>query len=123
MIDVKNCDLITLFMFRYALDKPNDTVNLTRDIIDLQSFPERLHDSYLPEWQTYVKKELYRVERANEQEKQTLLAHLSDLQQSNNETFIRLCALINTAVKVNNSPEVTVMTTPLKSYVTQLLKI
>lgn len=123
MIDVENCDLLSLFMFRYALDRPNDTVDLQRDILDLQSFPERLNDSYKDEWQTYVKRELHKKQRAGKQEMQALIARLSDLEKQNDETFNRLRSKIDVAVKVNNSPDVTVMTTPLKSYVNQLLKI
>lgn len=123
MIDVKNCDLLTLFMFRFALDRPNDTVDLQRDILDLQSFPERLNDSYKAEWQTYVKRELHKKQREGKQEMQALIARLSDLEKQNDETFNRLRSKIDMAVKVNNSPDVTVMTTPLKSYVNQLLKI
>jgi len=123
MFDIKQCDLKTLFMFRFALDKTNDTVNLEKDINDLSGFPERLTDSYLAEWQSYVKRELNKIEKAGEAAKQSFALNIDKLQSGENTQFEHLYAKIKTAEKVNNSPEVAVMTTPLKSYVNQLLKL
>ncbi len=121
MIDVNDCDFIQLFLLRYALDKPNDIVNLERDILDLQYFPERLQDSYLAEWKAYIKPELIALQRRDEHH--NLANIMVNLEQGDNPHFNRLYDVIKTADKVNNSDAVTVMTTPFKSFVNQLLKI
>lgn len=123
MIDVNQCDVSTLFMFRFALDKANDTVDLRKDIDDLSSFPERLTQSYLAEWRCYVKRELSKIQKNKGTKKQALKDTLMTIQKGENQDFNHLYERIKTAEKVNNSPSVTVMTTPLKSFVNQLLKL
>jgi hypothetical protein len=123
MLDVENCDLLTLFTARYALDKPNDVVNLQRDVSDLQGFPERLEQSYKAEWRIFVKRELHKLQGSSDTGKQNLAAKLSRLEKGSDAKFEQMAEIIKTAIKVNNSPSVTVMTTPLKSYVNQLLKL
>lgn len=49
-------NLPSLFVYRYLLDKPNDIVNLQKDIQDLPFFPERLNASYQDEWIIFCKK-------------------------------------------------------------------
>jgi glycosyltransferase involved in cell wall biosynthesis len=49
-------NLPSLFVYRYLLDKPNDIVNLQKDIQDLPFFPERLNASYQDEWIVFCKK-------------------------------------------------------------------
>jgi len=123
MFDVETCDIQTLFMYRYALDKPIDTVDLTQDVRDLQYFPERLADSYEAEWLSYVKRELHALQSSDSQRHEMLLIHLTKMQKGDDEIFNELIALINIAIKVNDSSDVAVLTTPLRAYVQQLLKV
>lgn len=123
MQDINHCDLITLFTFRYALDKPNDIVNLKFDILDLQNFPERLNLSYEAEWRTYVKRAIHNIKTSRFGNKTSLETHISGLLDGTCEEFNQLLDIVKTAMAVNNSTQVTVINTPLKNYVHQLLKL
>jgi hypothetical protein len=122
-IDVENCDLMSLFTFRFALDDTNDVVDLKQDIRDLTSFPERLYSSYEAEWRVYVKRKLHALDKAPKHKQVALVKLLNKLENDDDENYIKLREIINTAIKVNNSSSVTVMTTPLKSYVNYLLTL
>jgi hypothetical protein len=123
MQDINNCDLITLFTLRYALDKPDDIVNLKFDILDLQNFPERLDISYEAEWRTYVKRAIHSIKTSRFRTKKYLEAHINELLDGTSEEFNTLLEIVKTAMAVNNSTQVTVINSPLKTYVQQLLKL
>jgi hypothetical protein len=122
-IDVDNCDLKTLFILRFMLDRVQDISDLNADIHDLQSFPERLESSYIAEWRAYVKRELHQLKNASSQRQTKLLERLESVGNGKDAEFEQLQNFINTALKVNNCASVTVMTTPLKSYVNYLLQL
>ncbi|MFC4698597.1 hypothetical protein ACFO4O_00300 [Glaciecola siphonariae] len=121
--NIGQCDISTLFSYRYVLDKKDDIVDLHQDIRDLRAFPERIADSYQAEWTSYVKRELHNISKRSQKEKAALITSLQMLESGQDEEFEALREIINTAIKVNISPDVTVMTTPLKRYVSQLLTL
>ncbi|WP_137168456.1 hypothetical protein [Salinimonas lutimaris] len=53
-----------LLALRVLFDDPDDIVDLDQDIADLRYFPERLHASYRPEWETYILHALIKRYRA-----------------------------------------------------------
>jgi hypothetical protein len=107
-------------LYRFALDRDDDIVNLEQDVLDLQNFPERLEISYEAEWRSYVRRALFRLS-TDEQNK--LENNLAVLLGGNNEHFNQLLNVLKTAIAVNNSTQVTVLNSPLKNYVQQLLKL
>jgi hypothetical protein len=123
MQNINNCDLLTLFTFRFALDQANTVVNLKLDILDLQSFPERLEVSYEAEWRTYVKRAMHNIEKSPVGDKASLEKSISALLDGHSDEFNEQLRIVKTAMAVNNSTEVTVINTPLKTYVQNLLNL
>ncbi len=123
MQNINNCDLLTLFTFRFALDQANSIVKLKLDILDLQSFPERLELSYEDEWRTYVKRAIHNIERSPLGNKAALQESINALLDGHSDEFNMQLSIVKTALAINNSTEVTVINTPLKTYVNNLLKL
>lgn len=123
MQNLENADLYTLFALRYAVDKKHDLVDLKQDVLDLQGFPERIEISYQAEWRSYVKKELHRLQRSSNSAIAELEAQVNELQSGHNDEFNGLLSILKTATAVNNSEEVSVISTPVKKYVHQLLQL
>ncbi|MBT1451375.1 hypothetical protein KJ365_10850 [Glaciecola sp. XM2] len=120
MLDLQQCDVLSLFLYRFALDRDDDIVNLEQDVLDLQNFPERLEVSYEAEWRSYVRRALFKL---SSDEQYQLEDKLTVLLAGNNPHFNQLLNILKTAIAVNNSTQVTVLNSPLKNYVQQLLKL
>lgn len=120
MNDIDNTDVLTLFAYRYLLDKSNDIVNLKQDVIDLQTFPERLFSSYKAEWTRYIKREL-----ATKQTSQNLIhLNIEDILSSESQKeYAYLKGLVSMAIKIEATEKVKVIDTPLKVYINQLMKL
>ncbi|WP_395338637.1 hypothetical protein PN836_012200 [Ningiella sp. W23] len=123
MQEIDTCGITDLFTLRYAMDKKNDIVNLREDVLDLQSFPERLYASYQAEWRKYVKRALHQLQAHDDEQKRAFQNKVSELQSGQSGEFNELLAVVNTAIVVNDSQQVSVLTTPLKRYVEDLLKL
>ncbi|MEM0912054.1 MAG: hypothetical protein AAGJ37_13825 [Pseudomonadota bacterium] len=120
MTDLDTADVMTLFTFRYLLDKPNDIVDLTQDVLDLQAFPERLFGSYKEEWTRYIKREL-----ATKQTSKNLI-HLDIkevLSSDSLEEYESLKQIVSMALSIEATEKVIVIDTPLKAYLNQLMKL
>nr|WP_136250883.1 hypothetical protein [Ningiella ruwaisensis] len=120
---VDQLDIKSLFIFRYLLDRADDIVDLKKDIHDLRHFPERLETSYKHEWRTYVKKELHLLEESDYGQRLEIEQHFHHIVNSPEHPFDEMLTIVEFAQKVNNSDTVTVMTTPLKRYVHELLRL
>nr|WP_233095096.1 hypothetical protein [Alteromonas sp. IB21] len=115
----------TLLAFRVLFDEPLDIVDLAQDIADLALYPERLHESYRKEWETYVIKAL-----ALEIKKQDNLApgefielmmtKVEDI-QNNNDTYSNLLRQVHHAKSILLSDNTIVFPTPLRQQLTAFL--
>lgn len=114
-------DIYTIFIYRYLFDKKHDIVNLKADVHDLQHFPERLMTSYQDEWQKYNRKAANeRNIDLHKQDTKLLIATLCAQQQEELKIFLNI---IENTVAINNSTNIKVIKTELKSYIESLLKL
>jgi hypothetical protein len=91
--------------------------------MDLQNFPERLEVSYQAEWRTYVKRAIHNIEKSALGDKVSLQKRINALLDGHSNEFNAQLSIVKTAMAVNNSTQVTVINTPLKTYVNNLLKL
>lgn len=120
-LKMDNKRIYTIFTYRYVLDKNNDIVDLTQDVLDLKQFPERLTGSYCFEWEKYNKKEMYKQKvGANTGELKRLVSNLPFEKQ---RELKYLLSIIEKTMLVLRSPNIIVIKSELKSYIENLLKI
>ena len=119
-MDIDKCDLVTLFTFRYLLDKANDVVDLKQDVFDLQYFPERLHASYADEWRNYIKRRIM-VDGKDPIDEQSI-SQIAEKDEKHKE-YEQLKSIVIMALKINESSNVQSIQSPLKHYIEQLLKL
>ncbi len=112
-------DIETLFTLRYMLDDPSDIVNLSQDIADLTSFPERLFGSYQFEWQTYIKREAKKRKQAIDSI--DLIELINQLPDSHKTDYLGMLELVRNSQIITNSSNVKVIKSPLKTYIEALL--
>ena len=115
-----NNEIVTLFTYRYLLDEPQPPHDFKQDIEDLRVFPERLEISHVDEWRSYIRRYINR-KKLSDTELETLTKRLDIPEIS--EEFQYLKAILITALKINDSPEIKVINTPLKAYLNKLIKM
>ena len=116
----ENNEIITLFTYRYLLDEPQPPHDFKQDIEDLRVFPERLEVSHVDEWRSYIRRYINRNKLSNA-ELETLTKRLDTPEVSEEYQYLR--SIVITALKINNSPEVKVINTPLKEYLNKLINM
>ncbi len=120
MIELEKADVITLFTYRYLVDKSDDIVDLRQDVLDLQSFPERLYGSYQEEWKRYIKREI----ATKQMSKNLIQLDLEDVLTSDSlEEYEALKQIVSTAMQVESTENVKVIDTPLKVYINRLMNL
>ena len=115
-----NNEIVTLFTYRYLLDEPQPPHDFKQDIEDLRVFPERLEISHVDEWRSYIRRYINR-KKLSDAELETLTKRLDIPEIS--EEFQYLKAILITALKINDSPEIKVINTPLKANLNKLIKM
>lgn len=113
-------DIITLFTYRYLFDEPQPPHDFKQDIEDLRTFPERLELSYVDEWCSYIRRYINRNKLSDEQI-EMLKERLAIPEVFEEYQYLKSIAV--TAFKINNSPEVSVIDTPLKDYLNKLINM
>lgn len=113
-------DINTLFLFRYLFDQKDDLVNLKQDVLDLQSFPERLMGSYKAEWEVYLKKMLRKSALPEDFDP---ITRLKELPQTKQEEYQSLSHIIEQTLNISTASNIKVIKTPLKAYTEQLMKL
>jgi hypothetical protein len=116
----ENSEIITLFTYRYLLDEPQPPHDSKQDIEDLRVFPERLEVSHVDEWRSYIRRYINR-NKLSEKELETLSERLNIPAVS--EEYQYLKSIVITALKINDSPDVKVINTPLKDYLNKLINM
>ena len=115
-----NNKIITLFTYRYFLDEPLPPHDFKQDIEDLRTFPERLEISHVDEWRSYIRRYIHRNTLSDKQI-ETLTERL-DIPEVFEE-YQYLKSIVVTALKINNTPHVSVINTPLKEYLNKLINM
>ncbi|PRO71634.1 hypothetical protein C6Y40_21125 [Alteromonas alba] len=115
-----NNEIVTLFTYRYLLNEPQPPHDFKQDIEDLRVFPERLEISHVDEWRSYIRRYINR-KKLSDAELETLTKRLDIPEIS--EEFQYLKSILITALKINDSPEIKVINTPLKAYLNKLIKM
>ena len=117
-----------LLLLRLLVDKPAPGHNIHQDLRDLESFPERLQDSYQAEWIAYIKRDLYQwAFRGEGSPQEQLNRYLEAQRQLASDT---LPAQLSEGLKylafahqVNSSENVSAMPSELKRWLKELLDI
>lgn len=117
--------LDVLFALRLWFDDRDDIVDIDMDIAELDTFPERLFDSYRPEWEAYVARALANYVRQSADFSTTaflarILDDVDDM-KNNNQRYQRLIKAISRAKTVINAPNTQVFPTPWRQQITALL--
>ncbi|WP_296044516.1 hypothetical protein [uncultured Alteromonas sp.] len=112
--------IITLFTYRYLLDEPQPPHDFKQDIEELNVFPERLEISHVDEWRSYIRRYISRNKLTNEQIE--ALTQRLDIPEVYEE-YQYLKSIVITALKINDSPDVKVINTPLKEYLNKLINL
>ena len=122
---LESADILTLFAFRYILDEPHPVINLEQDLQDLNTWPERLEDSYRAEWTSYIKKRLHTVKTLSEDEQTQFWHKHAELssKESSDERFTAFAEQIARIQALASTEKVSVLPTPLKRYLQALLKL
>lgn len=115
-----NNEIVTLFTYRYLLNEPQPPHDFKQDIEDLRVFPERLEISHVDEWRSYIRRYINR-KKLSDAELETLTKRLDIPEIS--EEFQYLKSILITALKINDSPEIKVINTPLKNYLNKLINM
>ncbi|GEA12353.1 hypothetical protein [Alteromonas sp. KUL49] len=55
--DINNAPIDTLLVLRVTLDKADPIQDIEQDLLDLPDFPERLFESYVDEWKSFIKRQ------------------------------------------------------------------
>ena len=118
-IDLKH--ILTIFTYRYVFDQKNDIVNLRKDIIDLEQFPERLTGSYCYEWEKYNRKAMH--EQKTDSANGTLKELVSKLSFAKQNELEYLLTIIEKTLLIMAASNIIVIKSEFKSYIENLLKI
>lgn len=123
--ELESLDILTLFAYRYILDEPHPVINLEQDLQDLNTWPERLEDSYRAEWLSYIKKRLHTIKAKPENEQSLFWQKHSTLMSddNNDQRFTAFANQITHIQSLASTDKVTVLPTPLKRYLERLLQI
>jgi hypothetical protein len=114
-------DINALFTLRFILDDPKDIVDLQQDILDLQSYPERLYGSYINEWKAYV---LKRGRDAQLNIDTLDLAHIvKNFEEDESLSYQHLVGIVNQTRAIVQSDKVKVIKSPLQAYIEALIKL
>ena len=116
----ENNEIITLFTYRYLLDELQPPHDFKQDIEDLRVFPERLEISHVDEWRSDIRRYINRNKLGNA-ELEALTKRLDTPEVSEEYQYLR--SIVITALKINTSPEVKVINTPLKEYLNKLINM
>lgn len=124
-LPVDRLSIEVLFALRVLFDKPEPTVNLHQDIADLTHFPDRLYDSYRPEWESYVKRALVEHVQAHpEQASDELIAELFeqiDTLQRSHPDYSHWLGHIEDTQALLTSPNAHIFPTPWRQQIMALL--
>ena len=122
---LESADILTLFAFRYILDEPHPVINLEQDLQDLNTWPERLEDSYRAEWTSYIKKRLHTIKAKPEREQSAFLQKHTELksERNNDQRFSSFADQILHIQSLASTNNITVLPTPLKRYLQRLLQL
>ena len=122
---LESADILTLFAFRYILDEPHPVINLEQDLQDLNTWPERLEDSYRAEWTSYIKKRLHTIKAKPEKEQSVFWQKHTELMsdRNNDQRFAAFANQILHIQSLANTDNITVLPTPLKRYLQRLLQL
>ena len=96
-----------LLALRVLYDDPLDIVDLKQDIDDLTVYPERLHDSYRKEWETYVLKSLAAELKSNcdlsaSEYIESVMQRVEDVEQ-NSASYAAFLEKVTQAKQINES--------------------
>lgn len=117
---LEDLDIYTLFAYRYLVDDSKDIVDLESDVKDLQIFPERLYDSYKAEWISYIKRQQAKDENLKIRLSNFDFSHWEEFESTK---YRRMLELVKRADAISGTDNVTVLQSPLTTYVNQLLKL
>jgi hypothetical protein len=117
----KTPDIYTIFIYRYIFDRKNDIVDLRADVYDLQHFPERLMSSYQAEWKKYNKKAAN--ERGIDIEQQDTSALIDTMRSDQQQELAEFLKIIENTITINESKNIKVIKTELKTYIETLIKL
>ncbi|MDT0582520.1 MULTISPECIES: hypothetical protein [Alteromonadaceae] len=122
---LESADILTLFAFRYILDEPHPVINLEQDLQDLNTWPERLEDSYRAEWTSYIKKRLHTIKAKPEKEQSVFWRKHTELMsnRNNDQRFAEFANQILHIQSLASTDNITVLPTPLKRYLQRLLQL
>jgi protein-disulfide isomerase len=120
-LESNSIDIYTIFTYRYIFDRKNDIVNLSLDIDELRQFPERLFASYKAEWESYNQKAARKLDiELSAENAQAIVSNLSAKQQNELREYLQA---IERAIAINESPNIKVIKTELRSYLEFLIKL
>lgn len=124
-LPVARLTIDVLLALRLLYDKPDDISNLDKDINDLARYPERLHDSYRSEWETYVRRALVIALKDSPLSSpaefvEGVMQEVEEIQQSS-ERYFQLKAMVEQAQRIVDADNTHLFPTPWRQQLMALL--